>query len=198
MSLLIESIKLLDGQFHNLVLHELRMKDSLEDLCGVDESFDLEKFLHETEFPKKGLYKCRIVYDDANKVVEYIPYVSRMINTLKIVEDNKISYEYKFKDRSEIGALFDRRGDCDDILIVKDGNITDSSIYNIVFKRKDIWVTPWSALLLGTMRQSLIQQNIIREEEITKDDIHTFESFKLINAMVGFDGPELNISNIIF
>jgi 4-amino-4-deoxychorismate lyase len=198
MSLLIESVKLLDGKFHNLFYHEQRMRSSLEDLCGVEDSVNLEEFLGAFQFPKEGLYKCRIVYDDVNKEVEFIPYVPKRLNTLKIVEDDDISYEYKYKDREEIDKLFLLRADCDDILIIKDDHVTDSSFSNIVFKRKNEWVTPWSALLRGTMRHFLLDREIIKEEAIRKEDIPSFESFKLVNAMLGFEGPELSISNIIF
>jgi 4-amino-4-deoxychorismate lyase len=90
------------------------------------------------------------------------------------------------------------RDDCDDILIVKKGNITDSSYSNIVFRRGKNWYTPWSALLKGTMRQNLIDNNKIFQEQIELEDIESFKSFKLINAMLEFDGPEIDVSNIVF
>ena len=198
MSLLIESIKLLDGKFNNLFYHEQRMRNSLEDLCGVEDLINLEEFLFNFKVPKEGLYKCRIVYDDLNKEVEFVPYVPKLLNTLKVVEGNGIDYEYKYKDREEIDELFALRETCDDILIIKDELVTDSSFSNIVFKRDGEWVTPWSALLRGTMRNSLVETQTIKEEEIRKEDISSFESFKLINAMLGFEGPEMSISNIIF
>lgn len=198
MSLLIESIKLLDGKFHNLFYHEQRMRSSLEDLCGIEDSINLEEFLINFKIPKVGLYKCRIVYNEIEKEVEFIPYVPKPINTLKVVEGNGIDYEYKYKDREEIDKLFALRETFDDVLIIKDELVTDSSFSNIVFKRDGEWFTPRSALLRGTMRNSLLETQIIKEEEIRKEDISSFESFKLINAMLGFEGPEINISNIIF
>ena len=35
------------------------------------------------------------------------------------------------------------------------------------------------------------------EQEIRVEDLRTFESFKLINAMLEFDAPEIDIDNII-
>ncbi len=198
MSLLIESIKILNGQSYNLFYHEQRMRNSLGDLCGVDEPINLEEFLNGFQFPKEGLYKCRIVYDDRSRDVEFLPYVPKVIGTLKLVDGGDISYEYKYADRSEIDNLFKGRETCDDILIIKGDRVTDSSYSNVVFKREGEWFTPWSALLRGTMRQYLLDRNAIKEEEIRKWDIPSFESCKLINAMLGFEGPEINISNIIF
>jgi 4-amino-4-deoxychorismate lyase len=197
MSRLIESIKLLDGKFHNLFYHEQRMRTSLENLYGVTD-INLEEFLKELIFPKQGLYKCRIVYDEHTREVEFLPYVPKAVGTLRIVESDKISYEYKFADRIEINRLYEMKDGCDEILIIKRNRVTDSSYCNIVFKRKGIWATPRAPLLRGTMRQYLLDQEIIREEDIRKDDIPSFESFKLINAMLGFEGPEMKISNIIF
>jgi len=197
MSLLLESIKLKDGEFHNLFYHERRMNRSLKLLCGEHEHFDLEKFLEKIEQPKRGLYKCRIVYDDYSREVEFLPYSFKEIKTLRIIEHDRISYEFKYADRKTLDRLFDLRKTCDDILIVKRGFVTDSSYSNIVFKKDKHWYTPWSALLKGTMRSYLLERNLIREEEIRVEDLGTFQYFKLINAMMGFDAPEIEVSNIV-
>jgi 4-amino-4-deoxychorismate lyase len=198
MSLFIESIKLIDGTFCNLFYHEQRMKRSLESLCGVDEDLNLEEFLKGMEYPSKGLYKCRIVYDDKVKEVEFVPYEIKPVTTLRVVESDRISYDYKFTDRKQIEKLFDKRDGCDDILIVKKGKITDSSYANIAFRNKDgDWVTPWSALLKGTMRQKLIDNNVVTVEDIAIDDLSSFTSFRLINAMLEFAAPEIDVSNIV-
>jgi 4-amino-4-deoxychorismate lyase len=197
MSLLIETIKLVDGSFRNLFHHEQRMIRSLETLCGVEEDIILDEFLKELDAPQQGIFKCRIVYDDQIKEVEFIPYQPRMVQTLKIIENDRINYEFKYADRKQIEKLFEGRNGCDDILIIKKGEVTDASYANIVFKRDDEWVTPWSPLLKGTMRQKLIDENIIIPEKILLEDIPTFQSFKLINAMLEFDAPEIDVSNIV-
>ena len=50
----------------------------------------------------------------------------------------------------------------------------------------------------GTQRQKLIELNEIDQEEITAKDIRSFDTFKLINAMLEFDGPEIDVKNIVF
>jgi len=196
MSLLIESIKLQDGEYKNLFYHEQRMNRALRLLCGADTNFELEEFLKNFEAPKEGLYKCRLVYDENSREIEFFPYEPKSIQTLRVVEHDRINYEFKYKDRKTIDRLFDLRKDCDDILIIKRGFVTDSSYCNIVFREGKRWYTPWSALLKGTQRQKLLEQNQILEEEIRIADINSFESFKLINAMFEFDAPEVDIANI--
>ncbi|HEY0743159.1 MAG TPA: aminotransferase class IV [Chryseosolibacter sp.] len=197
MSLLIETIKVVDGKYYNLFYHEQRMIRSLEKLCGVEEDVILEEFLNELDTPQQGVFKCRLIYDDQTKEVEFVPYRVRPVKTLKIVENDRINYEFKYTDRKQIDKLFEQRDGCDDILIIKKGEVTDASYANIAFRRNNEWVTPWSPLLKGTMRQKLIEQNKIIAERILVEDISTFTSFKLINAMLEFDAPEIDVSNIV-
>lgn len=197
MSLLIESIKVVEGQYQNIFYHEQRMNRSLRTLCGVTDYLDLEKFLSGFRPPPDGIHKCRIVYDENEMAVEFIPYQMKTIQTLKVVEHDRINYEFKYSNRKAIDRLYALRRNCDDILIVKRGMITDSSYCNIVFKRGNQFVTPWSPLLKGTQRQKLIDLAIIAEEEIRLKDIATFDSWKLINAMFEFTAPEYQMSNIL-
>ncbi|HET9487300.1 MAG TPA: aminotransferase class IV [Chryseosolibacter sp.] len=199
MSRLIESIKLLDGKFYNLFYHEQRMKRSLQALFGDHRKIDLEKFLRDTDYPRHGLYKCRIVYDANFSEASFSPYEAKRVERVKVVEDDDISYEFKFLDRSAINRLFDLRGDCDDVLIVRKGMVTDCSFSNVVFKSDGgVWYTPRSPLLEGTMRRNLLDQNRIQVREIQKRDIRSFDTFKIINAMLEFDSPEIEVSNIVF
>ncbi|MDH4091804.1 MAG: aminotransferase class IV [Cyclobacteriaceae bacterium] len=198
MSRLIESIKLQDGEFCNLFYHAQRMNRSCKELYGHRELFDLEAFLDNIERPLQGLYKCRIVYDHESRQVEFLPYQPTLITSLQLVVENRISYAFKFADRREIDRLHAQRKDCDDVIIVKQGLITDSSYANIAFKKGSRWYTPALPLLKGTMRTNLLERNIIYEQEIGVDEIRTFKSFKLINAMFEFDSPEIDVSNIVF
>ena len=198
MSLLLETIKVKDGEYLNLFYHEQRMNDSLRALRGAKVNVDLEKLLAAVDAPKEGLFKCRILYDVGTKEVEFSPYKARPIQTLRVIEDDQISYEFKYSDRSAINYLFAKRKDCDDILIAKRGFVTDSSVANIVFKRNKTWYTPHVPLLKGTMRAKLLERKVIQEEEVRIKDIYNFESFKLINAMLEFDSQEHEITNIVF
>src|SRR5688500_9663748 len=105
MSRLIESIKLLDGRFFNLFYHEQRMIRSLDLLFGSQQPVNLEKLLSEITVPASGLYKCRIVYDDISTDISFTLYRPKVINSLKLVEHNTISYPFKYEDRNNINQL---------------------------------------------------------------------------------------------
>lgn len=198
MSRLLESIKLLDGKFYHLGAHEQRMRRSLLALYGTNSTPGLEQYLHEMPFPQKGLYKCRVVYDRLSRDATFIPYVPRAISRVKVVEDNAIAYAHKFVDRDAIDRLFFRRGDCDDVLIVRNGKVTDCSFSNIVFRKGGKWFTPDTPLLEGTTRQRLLDEKFIQSREIRIGDIRSFDTFRIINAMLEFESPEIEVSAIVF
>lgn len=195
---LIESIRLRDGKFHNLFYHEQRMIRTLQTLFGQHPAIVLAARLADTAYPGEGLFKCRIVYDRRSMQTTFTPYEPRKIERLKVVNVDYLNYEFKFEDRQSLNRLFELRKDCDDILIIRRGAVTDCSFANIVFRNGNSWVTPDRPLLRGTMRQNLMDKNAVQAEEISKSDIRSFQSFKIINAMVGFDGPEIDVSNIVF
>lgn len=82
------------------------------------------------------------------------------------------------------------KDDCDDILIIKNKRITDTSIANIVFYNGNRWITPSQPLLEGTCRARLLSEGGIEVDEIMMNDIKLFSQFKLINAMNEFDSQE--------
>lgn len=198
MSLLIETIKLLDGRLFNLTGHEERMNRSLSALLSAAPVWDLEQFILQHKPPVGGLYKCRIIYDATTRQVGFTPYEQRSVKRIKVVEDDDISYSCKFVERGPIDRLFALRGDCDDVLIIRKGKVTDCSYSNVVFRKGDEWYTPDAPLLEGTMRAKLIRENKVRVAEIRKEDIRSFDSLKMINAMLEFSSPEIDVSEIVF
>ena len=197
MSRLIESIKLLDGRFSNLSYHEQRMTRSLKELFQGERQINLSSILENLDYPKNGFYKCRILYDNNTRHIEFIPYTLKPISSLKVVVCDTILYDHKYSDRNSIHQLMLQKKECDDILIVKNGLVTDSSYANIVFKNGVSWYTPDQCLLKGTMRESLLDAGLIEVQPMKVTDIVKFKKFKLINAMLGFDGAEYDISNIL-
>lgn len=193
----IETIRLENGQFGDLSYHEARMNRAVSDVLGLHRSVNLEAILAMENFPSTGLHKVRLVYSSEIHSVEVTPYVMRRVDSLKIVHDDNINYHHKFEERQGLKNLFDQRGSCDDVIIVKNNFIADSSYANLVFKSNDRWVTPRSFLLNGTMRQQLLDKKIIVEEDIVLSDLERYESVKLINAMLLFDGPEIEVSKIV-
>jgi 4-amino-4-deoxychorismate lyase len=196
MSRLIESIRLFNGQFSRLELHQARLDNSFRTIFKRSPDWNLQSLLEEQTIPQSGLYKCRVVYDDQQKHVEFKPYEPRSIKTLKLVSDDSIEYNHKWEKRGSLDDAFAQREGCDDILIVKNGLITDSSYANVVLQKDENWFTPKSCLLPGTMRQFLLNTGVITEHTITEKNLKEFDRCKLINAMLEWDSPAIEVSNI--
>ena len=195
---LLESIKLLDGEFYNLDYHERRMTTSLKKLFQSRSAIHLQDRLQSQNPPATGLYKCRIVYGSNLFDIEYVPYNPASPQSLKIVESNTIEYEHKYANRVDIDSLYAKREECDEIIITKNGLVTDSSYANIIFRQDNCWYTPKKPLLKGVKRQELLDKGLIKEKEIPLQDVIQYESIKLINAMRGLEQQEIDVSNIVF
>ncbi len=140
------------------------------------------------------LFKCRVVYGEQGvEAVEYTPYTMRTIRTLKIIEANDIDYSYKSTDRTELNRLTAQKGDCDDIVIVKNGLITDTSFTNLAIFDGHHWLTPAHPLLAGTKRAFLLDQGTIIEKDLTPDDLMKAEKIRLFNAMIDFGEIEVKV-----
>lgn len=194
---LLESIRLQNGNFHRLNYHQQRMDRSVKELSGQRNAVSLMEALKKYNVPKTGLYKCRVVYSDKIETVEFIPYEIKPLNSLRIVYDQEVKYEYKYQNRDSLNALLSQRQYCDDILIVKNGFVTDSSYSNVIFYDGVNWITPAAPLLRGTMRQFLLDTAEIKAAPVAVQDIPSFKKFRLINSMLAFDGPEIDVSKIV-
>jgi len=187
MSLLVESIKLKDGKLFNLEYHQSRMNRALAELFPEADSIDLATVISISEECKSGLFKVRVLYGPKLEQVEIEPYQFRTIQSLKVVHHESIDYHLKYTNRQILQQLFASRGECDDIIIIKNGLVTDAFAANILFFDGQKWVTPNSPLLKGTQRQFLLDQGIISEQEIREEDIPAFQKVGLVNAMMSFE-----------
>ncbi|MEA2072371.1 MAG: aminotransferase class IV [Campylobacterota bacterium] len=187
----LETIKAVDGSVLNLEYHQWRLERTL----SLSNTHSLFKQLTP---PTKGIYRCRVVYDENSIDIEYIKYFRRQVNTLKIVISDDIDYTRKYENRDTINELFALRDKCDDILIVKSGLVTDTSIANIAFYDGSRWITPKRPLLFGTTRERYINKGVLKEEDIFVDDISKYTKVALLNAMIDFDiMSEENIEDTI-
>lgn len=131
-----------------------------------------------------GLFKCRLIYSSEIEKIEFTPYSIPSIKLLKVVFDDQIEYSHKYLDRSHLDQLYGKKGKYDDILIVKDGLITDTWFANILFYDGNDWLTPLSPLLKGTQRTSLLKTGRIKTADIRPVDLKHFQKARLINAMI--------------
>jgi len=183
-----ETIRIEDGHIHHLPYHQRRVDATLA-AHYPGASIDLVKHIAP---PPGGPWRCRVVYDHGIDSVSYHPYAPRKISSIRLIEAN-IDYPYKYLDRSAIDELFTRRGDADEILIVKKGLLTDTSIANIALLMDGTWLTPAHPLLPGTTRARLIDEGVLKTANLTPDDLKKAQKVALLNAMVGFLERKLNI-----
>jgi len=150
------------------------------------------------EHERLGLFKCRIIYSNQIEKIEFTPYTIPSIKSLKIVVDNQIEYSHKYLNRAQLHQLYEQKEDCDDILIAKNGLITDTCFANILFYNGKEWVTPAKPLLKGTQRAMLLEKEKIMTANIRVGDLKYFAKARMINAMIRFeDGANIDIDSII-
>ncbi|MFT5836343.1 MAG: 4-amino-4-deoxychorismate lyase [Sulfurimonas sp.] len=179
----LETIKSLDGEIFNLLYHQRRYASVLKSL-GISEFKNLKEFLNP---PASGLYRCRLSYDEQEINITYHKYKKRDVKSIKLVYDDEIDYSKKYSDRSELDNLFNKRENCDEILIVKNSLVTDTTIANVAFYNDGLWYTPKKPLLKGTTRARLLDAGKIMEKDIYVKDLKNYSKVALMNAMIDFD-----------
>ncbi len=92
--------------------------------------------------------------------------------------------------------LYDQRDDNSEILMIKNGLVTDCFYYNVAFYSDD-WYTPEEPLLQGTMRAYLLDEGIINEARITLEDIPLYSKICLFNALNPFGNVVVDTRNIV-
>ena len=116
-----------------------------------------------------------------------------------MVVSDTISYGYKYADRSALDILYNLRGNCDDILIVIMGCITDSYYATVAMWDGERWYTPDTPLLPGTMRASLLEQGVLKASRLLAGELHRFQFIRLINAMHSLEeGPEISVDAVSY
>lgn len=186
MSLFIETILAENGTPKALSLHQERLNATILD-HGGSLGFDLNAAMQNMDIPNDGKYKIRVTYDLLSiHHIEVIPYKIKVCRSFKLVDIRGNDYRYKFADRKWIYTMLDTAG-TDEIIMVKDGMITDASIANLAFFDGETWQTPVAPLLKGTRRASLLQEGKIKPALITPDMLSRYSSFKLINAMIDWE-----------
>jgi 4-amino-4-deoxychorismate lyase len=217
MCLLLETIRVENGRILNLDYHNRRFNASRNALFGgtgpgtgpgynVDEEGpepappeDLSRFIRIPGDLGPGTYRCRVLYRHEIEKVEFLPFLPRSVRSLKLVVADDIDYSFKYADRKVLESLFAKRDVCDEILIVKNGYLTDTSVSNIVFRQADgSWVTPDTPLLNGTMRMYLLETGRIAETAIKPEDLPGFTGAKMINCMMDLEsGPRIEMDHIV-
>jgi len=194
MCLLIETIKLQNGIFHNLDYHNERLNNSRKNIFKKSEPLDLYSYLREFDYPKKGLFKVRVEYAENFKNTSFVSYTPVTITSLKVVINNNISYYYKYADRKCFQNII--TGKNEEAIIIKNGFVTDCTYANLAFSDGKSWFTPNTYLLNGTKRQLYIDRGEIIPVKMRVKDIFHFNKVSLINSMLDLKEVCISTENI--
>jgi len=174
-----ETVKCNDMEVHNIEYHQKRIART------IAKNITLLDYVYP---PNNELLKCKVIYDDEGIIdVSFTPYKKRTIKKLKLIYDDTIVYDQKSENREELECLFQKKGTADDIIIIKNGFVTDTTIANIALFIDDQWITPRKPLLLGTTRQRYLENTIIKEKDISVKLLQKAKKIALLNAMIDFD-----------
>ena len=95
-----------------------------------------------------------------------------------------------------LDEAFALRDTADDVLIVRHGLLTDTSIANIALWDGSEWYTPAQPLLAGTQRRYLLDTGQIKETDIPVASLGNYRHIRLFNALIPFGEVELPVGQI--
>ncbi|NUO00191.1 MAG: aminotransferase class IV [Saprospiraceae bacterium] len=193
----IETIKIQHGLPCKLPLHEDRLQRTRQHFFpDAPPAPALANWLQVPAHCKTGIYKCRVIYARDLLHAEFLPYTPRPIHRLKLVADDSVDYAWKCENRSALERLYAQKSDCDEVLIVKNGFLTDSSYSNLAFYDGKAWYTPEMPLLQGIQREWLLREEQIISTPIRIEDLNCFSQIALINAMLDLGDCVVDVANV--
>lgn len=197
---LLETIRADRKGLRNLSFHNERVNHSRARLFQASDHWDLADLIRLPDLDPELTYRCRFIYAFGVNHVEFLPYLPRRIHRLFLVRADHLEYSLKYLDRSTLERLKKRMAPepDTDILIVRNGLITDTSVANLALYDGNRWFTPASPLLKGTKRAYYLKQGLLKEKDLTPADLSHFSKVRLINALVDLEEAEdILIGNII-
>ena len=197
MSRFIETIRADHGVPAPLEYHQERVDKTLRDWdCAF--SLDLDEALGSISIPPFEKSRIRVEYGVKGlECIQVTEYRMKPIGSIAWVPIGDRDYRYKYADREWIYACLERSG-CDEVIMVKDGFVTDASIANLAFYDGRQWITPDTPLLSGTRRRYLLDAGVLHEAPVRPADLRHFSRMRLVNAMIPWEeSPDLAIGLIV-
>jgi 4-amino-4-deoxychorismate lyase len=127
--------------------------------------------------------RVRVVYDKEIEKIEYFELKQRNFKKLKLVNSD-IEYNFKYENRDKLNSL--KVDGFDEVVIVKNGFISDTTISNLAFFDGSEWHTPNTPLLKGTKRAELLDSGFLKEKTIKLKDLKNYKKVAMLNAIIGF------------
>ncbi len=174
-----ETIKCQDYKIYNLNFHNARIAKT------IAKNINLSEYIYPLN---AKLLKCKVIYNE-NEVlsVDFENYKKRHIQSFRIIYNDNISYTKKSTSRDAINKLFNKKNNADEIIIIKNKLVCDTSIANIAIYDGYHWLTPKTPLLEGTCRARLLEKKQIFTKDITLSMFKKSKKIALMNAMIDFD-----------
>lgn len=191
----LETLCILNGKIQNIERHKKRMQETATYFRFIaPELPNIESML--PDGLRLSKVKCRVCYHNDINTIEFEKYVPRKIKSLKLINVFP-EYSFKFSNRKVMDDLQKYRDGCDEVLIVRNGFVTDTSYSNVVFRKDNEFYTPHFPLLDGTKRQKLLADKVIKEAEIRVDTIKQYDRIWLINSLLDIeDDISLSVEEI--
>ena len=170
------------AEFYDYKFHHEKISNKLQDYLKNLEP-ESEKVIRLFLAKDGEIRLTTSAYKEQNKdKPQFISLAMRPVNS----EDR--SLYHKTTNRSVYENAIGENPDCDDILLWNEaGNITESTISNVIFKKDSEYYTPpvSCGLLSGTYRAHLISQGHLKERIIPKAEINLYSEIYLINSVRG-------------
>jgi len=181
-----ETIKIDNFKVFNLDYHEQRFNNTRAKLYNL-KPIQLKSLINP---PSNQLLRCKLIYNKDIINISYYPYKPRDIKSFKFIQSD-IKYQYKELNRDKIDILYNQKNQNDEIIIVDNNLIKDTSIANIALLIDGIWYTPSNPLHFGTTRERYLREKKIVPAMLSIDDFKNASSIALMNAMIDFYKIEL-------
>ena len=188
---LLETIRWNGAKFEHLERHQARLDASQKAVFGEEASpISLAQLLSESKAKYdfgKQVMKCRVVYGQKIERVEWIPYRKKNIKSLRCVYIEAHEELHKWEDRLFYQGLLAQKRDADEILIIRDGFITDISYANVALYDGEIWWTPETPLLKGTTLTRLLEEGVLVSKSIPVNELRQYQKIRIFNAMISWE-----------
>lgn len=181
---LFETLAIVDGNIQHIELHQQRIKYSFEHYFKTTCSLFLKNIYIPKEY-QTGFFRCRIDYNSEKNTVNFFSYTPKKISKFHCIETKNLDYQFKYSNRKRLDTLNNYLSD--EIIIINNDFVSDCTIGNLLFFKKNRWYSPTHYLLKGTQLTYLLMENKITLVPIKKLDIFNYEKIMMINALNPFN-----------
>lgn len=190
----LETISVVNKKPLNLGYHQERIQEVFEEKFPQKKAWEIAKLI--PDILEEKWIKLRFIYNDISFKIELSPYHKKTIQKLIFVDIEQYEYPYKYEDRRFLYELLKLHPEYDEVIMVKNGLVTDATIGNIALEKNGKWYTPQYPLLNGTKRRKLLKEKILIPKNIKQEEIQEYDKIAIINAFLDLEESNiLSVSN---